>query len=232
MGSSWDNSLVDPQFANGFLRAKVRADTAGSLPWLYMGWSGLEEEGVYVFLGDSIRNSFHIEFELPGEPYQVFRMDDPTIDFDVGEEWYIEGGVVGDQITMKVWEVGDPEPTAPQLTITDSTLSTGQFGVGTNIHFNAIPGFLNVTFDDIWFTPALAGDFNGNDVVNGADFLAWQRGESPNPLSQSDLAYWEANYGDAIPLTATSTAIPEPTAALLLVFGVVTAACWRRRGIA
>ena len=41
----------------------------------------------------------------------------------------------------------------------------------------------------------IAGDFNNNGVVDGADFLIWQRGESPNPLSQTDLADWEANYG-------------------------------------
>ena len=31
-------------------------------------------------------------------------------------------------------------------------------------------------------------DFDGDEDVDGADFLAWQRGESPNLLSQSDLA--------------------------------------------
>jgi len=41
----------------------------------------------------------------------------------------------------------------------------------------------------------VAGDFNGDGIVDGADFLNWQRGESPYPLSQSDLADWEANYG-------------------------------------
>jgi hypothetical protein len=41
----------------------------------------------------------------------------------------------------------------------------------------------------------LPGDFDGDGLVTGADFLMWQRGESPNPLSASDLAAWEANYG-------------------------------------
>lgn len=42
-----------------------------------------------------------------------------------------------------------------------------------------------------------SGDFNGNGVVDGNDFLAWQRGESPNPLAPSDLADWQTNYGTA-----------------------------------
>ncbi|MEM9659538.1 MAG: hypothetical protein AAF961_14355, partial [Planctomycetota bacterium] len=37
----------------------------------------------------------------------------------------------------------------------------------------------------------LLGDFNSDALVNGADFLVWQRGGSPNPLSASDLAEWE-----------------------------------------
>lgn len=61
----------------------------------------------------------------------------------------------------------------------------------------------------------LAGDFDFNGEVNGFDFLAWQRGESPNPLSQMDLADWEANYGMVAPLSATSAAVPEPSALLL-----------------
>jgi hypothetical protein len=39
------------------------------------------------------------------------------------------------------------------------------------------------------------GDFNGDRTYDGLDFLKWQRGESPNPLSVMDLADWEANYG-------------------------------------
>ncbi len=42
-----------------------------------------------------------------------------------------------------------------------------------------------------------AGDCDGNLVVDGADFLRWQRGQSPDPFSASDLADWEANYGMA-----------------------------------
>ncbi len=42
------------------------------------------------------------------------------------------------------------------------------------------------------------GDYDDDFDVDGLDFLKWQQGESPNPLSQSDLAAWEANYGTTI----------------------------------
>jgi hypothetical protein len=62
------------------------------------------------------------------------------------------------------------------------------------------------------------GDFNGDGQVNGRDFLAWQRGNSPNPLSAADLADWQANYGTQ-PLGA-ATAVPEPTASTLLLIAI------------
>ena len=40
----------------------------------------------------------------------------------------------------------------------------------------------------------MTGDFDGDGDSDGFDFLKWQRGESPNPLSQEDLAYWKANF--------------------------------------
>lgn len=45
------------------------------------------------------------------------------------------------------------------------------------------------------YSPSVSGDFDGNGFVNGLDFLAWQRGESPDPLSSGDLGDWETNFG-------------------------------------
>jgi hypothetical protein len=57
----------------------------------------------------------------------------------------------------------------------------------------------------------VAGDFNNDGIVDGADFLVWQRGESPNPLSPGDLDAWKAAFGGP-----SIAAVPEPTAALLM----------------
>ena len=73
------------------------------------------------------------------------------------------------------------------------------------------------------------GDFDGDDDVNGRDFLAWQRGQSPSPLSAGDLATWQANYG-AGGLTAAASAVPEPASALLLLAGFAGCFC-RRNGL-
>jgi hypothetical protein len=55
----------------------------------------------------------------------------------------------------------------------------------------------------------LPGDFDMDGDVDGRDFLAWQRGNSPNPFSGGDLAAWQAAYGP--PVLVAVAAVPEPT---------------------
>lgn len=61
---------------------------------------------------------------------------------------------------------------------------------------------------------ALAGDSSEDGFVDGLDFLAWQRGESPTPLSKRELGLWQVNYG-AAGSVATMPPVPEPATALL-----------------
>ncbi len=66
-----------------------------------------------------------------------------------------------------------------------------------------------------FFPPTIGlGDFDEDGDVDGQDFLAWQRGESPTPLSSEDLTAWQANYGAGAAL-ATFAAVPEPASLLL-----------------
>jgi MYXO-CTERM domain-containing protein len=67
------------------------------------------------------------------------------------------------------------------------------------------------------------GDFDSDGDVDGRDFLVWQRNTSIGNLSD-----WQANYGATGPLTAT-TAVPEPTSALLGLAGLVAVSAIRRR---
>jgi hypothetical protein len=70
------------------------------------------------------------------------------------------------------------------------------------------------------------GDYDNDGDVDGRDFLAWQRGESPDPFSPADLATWQAEYNGGM-LTAT-TAVPEPSS-LFLITSVLTVVASRRR---
>jgi hypothetical protein len=69
--------------------------------------------------------------------------------------------------------------------------------------------------------PPQAGDFDEDGDVDGRDFLAWQRGDSPNPLSASDLSDWQTNYGFGT--LAATTAVPEPSCFVLLLGVAVVA---------
>ncbi len=68
----------------------------------------------------------------------------------------------------------------------------------------AVDQYLNITIPG-------PGDFDGDGDVDGRDFLAWQRGGSPDPLSAADLAEWQTNYAEAISsLSASAVQVPEP----------------------
>jgi hypothetical protein len=81
---------------------------------------------------------------------------------------------------------------------------------------------------DLFFDPALAGDFDADGDVDGADFLRWQLGESPNPFSASDLAAWQADFGMVDPPSTTLATVPEPSASVLLLLGLMAQLGQRR----
>ncbi|QEG33582.1 M23 family metallopeptidase [Bythopirellula goksoeyrii] len=60
-------------------------------------------------------------------------------------------------------------------------------------------------YSDSFWVHTSPGDFTGDGIVDGNDFLTWQR--DPNI---GNLADWQANYGDGGMLTGT-LAVPEPT---------------------
>ncbi|MDZ4658959.1 MAG: hypothetical protein SH868_15390 [Bythopirellula sp.] len=77
---------------------------------------------------------------------------------------------------------------------------------------------------------SIPGDFDLDGDVDGRDFLAWQRGGSPNPFSAGDLGDWQGNYGVGGLATTTAATtltdngvspVPEP-ASLGLLLGLMT----------
>jgi hypothetical protein len=74
-------------------------------------------------------------------------------------------------------------------------------------------------------------DFDSNGIVDGLDFLWWQRGDSPEGGSAAELALWEAQYGGPPPIAAavSTGAVPEPTTIVLLGLALVPFGLRRRR---
>jgi glucose/arabinose dehydrogenase len=76
-------------------------------------------------------------------------------------------------------------------------------------------------------------DFDDDDDVDGRDFLIWQRnfnstagygsdGDANHDglVNQTDLVIWQDQFGSRGLLSANSQAVPEPSTAALLLFGV------------
>ena len=87
----------------------------------------------------------------------------------------------------------------------------------------------SATFDVSIEAQFNSGDYDGDGDVDGADFLKWQRGETDSPLSSAELAAWEDNYGTTAALSASVSAVPEPSAWGLLMGGVVLFSLGRLR---
>ncbi|QDT73513.1 PEP-CTERM sorting domain-containing protein [Lacipirellula limnantheis] len=122
-----------------------------------------------------------------------------------------------------VFEFNDSQTISPHLnlTVTMNVFLTGLEGADV-IDLNAFTQRFAQTGPT-----SLAGDFNNDKTVDGADFLRWQRGQSPTPLSQADLNVWRANVGQTLFAVSALLPVPEPSTALLLTLGAVVA---RRRG--
>jgi hypothetical protein len=98
-------------------------------------------------------------------------------------------------------------------------------------------GLAGVEFAVMW-TPftGLAGDYNNDGFVNGADYVLWRNGgplqnetASIGFVSQLDYSTWRSNFGNTTGSGANyGAAVPEPSAALLLIACAV-GHIWQRR---
>jgi DNA-binding beta-propeller fold protein YncE len=93
----------------------------------------------------------------------------------------------------------------------------------------------NVSVNGVGFTEATAfsyvtlnlpGDFDSDGDVDGRDFLFWQRGDSPAPLSAADLTNWRTNYGQQT--FSSAVAVPEPAAIAILMSAFAALGVQRR----
>ena len=78
----------------------------------------------------------------------------------------------------------------------------------------------------------LAGDYNGDTIVNAADYTVWldnlgsttalaADGDGNLTVDAADYGVWKTNFGNSIG-TATGSSIPEPmSASLAVVFGLI-----------
>jgi hypothetical protein len=114
-----------------------------------------------------------------------------------------------------------------------------------NMALKGIEFAYDVSYD---INPSVGGDnadFNGDGLVDGADFLIWQQNlaltggatraqGNANPtvdgtVDGTDLGVWTAQYGTSPAAVSAAVAVPEPAAAALAAIGLLGAAL-RRMG--
>jgi hypothetical protein len=114
-------------------------------------------------------------------------------------------------------------------------------GYSWNVSYNANSVVLAVA------SFSLPGDYNGNGVVDAADYTVWrdhlgtnfdlngngnETGGSAGVVDQADYTYWKSHFGQgagagAVGSAIAATAVPEPAAPVLALAGVAVA--WPRR---
>ena len=133
----------------------------------------------------------------------------------VGMEWAIPR----DAVIQYPPALGGPAPAFPNPSF--------DFVVYTDQGLADISQVISYTLAD---APAgQAGDFDDDGDVDGNDFLIWQRGDSPSPLSPGDLSDWQAHYGAAPPPLVVANALPEPSSLLIASIGLTLSLLFHRR---
>jgi hypothetical protein len=106
---------------------------------------------------------------------------------------------------------------------TDFTLAALAAGLSWQVDVNPTNVILKVLG-----SAGIPGDYDGDHDVDGNDFLRWQRGESPSPMSAGDLATWKMHFGQCAS-AAVAGAVPEPCGLLLIALATGVLAANRRR---
>jgi hypothetical protein len=140
---------TNPAFKDGYLRTTLRTEN-NTLLYLVMRVDVATFTG-YVFGASANTGRFFWNKVVNNSIVEEGPTIVPNSPFAVGQDWVLEAGTVGNQLSMKAWRLGDPEPAVPQWTHTDSTIPTGQFGVGANHWAVLPPETVNATFDDVTF---------------------------------------------------------------------------------
>jgi hypothetical protein len=114
-------------------------------------------------------------------------------------------------------------------------------GVGGEIYFD------NFLVESVPFPEGVPGDYNGDLVVNAADYTSWRNNlggpddallnrnpENSGPINSDDYDFWKANYGNTAG-SGTSAgsilvgAVPEPATLLMAVSACIAMSIMRRR---
>lgn len=161
---------------------------------------------------------------------------DPGV--DTAADALIQLDVIGDLLSVYVWRPGTAKPVDPVMTWSDSTFTSGRAGIVYNENDDNTTGvFRFATAQGTPLADLVAGDYDLDRDVDGADFLLWQRdfGSTTNLAADGngdlivdglDLDVWKTSFGPGT--AAVIAAVPEPSSFVLLATAA-WGACLRKR---
>jgi hypothetical protein len=125
---------------------------------------------------------------------------------------------------------------APQEVVMDPSITQGsrKYLTALDLAFLRDIGYATIIPDPQDFSPA---DFNEDGDVDAADLLAWQGAYGVNASGDTDedgdtdgrdFLVWQREFTGPGPFSA-KMAVPEPTSAALLAFGLLSLVGARRR---
>ncbi len=186
---AYEDSFLTPTYADGTMMCTLWCDAIGTTAGFF-----LRSDGV---------NSSYLAFlatDEEGDGRLIYnRFEDGVLTavevmpnaFAVGQAWRLSAAAVGATIELKAWPDGESEPPDPQLVITDTTFSTGGFGLFTSRLVNPDNPLqqLDASFDNVFFRQACPGDLDGDNAVALSDLstLLENFGTSPAELSDGDF---------------------------------------------
>ena len=116
--SEWDAS-ADPLYSNGYVRFKLKVNEKNTSAFLAMR-ADLTTLSGHLFLVNTELDNFRFGIQtfenfvpLPGDASEVGPLYEPD------QEWMFEAVAIGNELSLKYWKVGDPEPVAPEPTTPD-----------------------------------------------------------------------------------------------------------------
>ena len=160
-----------------------------------------------------------------------------------GDGWYGRGGATSGAAPLVVGAVAllleaAPDLTADQVRDVLRATATSDSETGTTPNANWGYGKINVlaaldklctdgTAKPGYCSVTLEEDYNGNGIVDAADYVVWRKGVGIES-TQENYNHWRTNFGrTAGGSSASNMPVPEPSAALLLVLGSAVG-CWNR----
>ncbi len=260
-----------PGFVSGTVMAwvKTSATASGQSRWLMgsanandfqsyrFGWNGSQLESV-AQASDSPVNQFRVADPTHNLSWADGQWHHVAVQWDGFEEQGDPGPPTNAKLYLDGVPLGADEATFMLDSSDVQTPWEFPMAIGARNNGGTLGGFWEGAIDDLRVyandlsdiaiqdifnavNVAVEPDFDSDGDVDGADFLAWQRGvaagttfpdgdaNNSGTVDATDLAIWQAAYGSSNPIVASLQSVPEPNALGLLLVAAMARFCCRSR---